>query len=230
MALTAQQTDLIKSFAIYFTLIVGNFVVGSVFTCHQIEFIKSHVWLQRGLSFLLFYLLVGLVSTTGQLEFVPPIQKIFTSFVYFVCFLLMMRLDMTISVMVLILVFVIYFIELNRDFYMERGKQIQDKEEQRVYQENRYWFTLNTPVMIRWLPVQTHHFQVLSMIEQVIYYLILALLFIGFVAHAGEMREFMSKHNRIHALSWKDVLLNTQDCKLTDRKSVWHYFRQGLHI
>ena len=50
------QADLIKSFAIFYLLLVGNYIGTSLFTCFQINYIKEHKWLQLVISFLLFSL------------------------------------------------------------------------------------------------------------------------------------------------------------------------------
>jgi hypothetical protein len=129
--ISVMQADIIKSFAIFFLLLIGNFVVGSIFTCYQIHNIKQHIWLQRVVAFFLFYFLVTLVSNTGQLELTPPIQKLIYSFFYFIGFLVVMRLDIYISMFVLLLIFLIYFIELNKDFYLETENtltNVRDKE------------------------------------------------------------------------------------------------------
>ena len=77
------QADIIKSFAIFFLLIVSNFISGSVFACFQINFIKQHKGLQLFIAFLLFYFLVTLLSETGKLEYTPPIEKLLYSIFYF---------------------------------------------------------------------------------------------------------------------------------------------------
>ena len=99
------QADLIKSFAIFYLLLVGNYIGSSIFTCVQIKYIQHNKWLQLLISFLLFYFLVTLLSETGKLEFTPPIEKLIYSIFYFIGFLIVMRLDMRISAVVLLLIF-----------------------------------------------------------------------------------------------------------------------------
>ena len=60
-----------------------------------------------------------------------------------------MRLDTRISALVLLFIFIIYFVELNKDFYLEQGKNISDPLEQDIYKSNMYWITFNWPFEIR---------------------------------------------------------------------------------
>ena len=135
--ISQNQADLIKSFAIFYLLLVGNYVGTSIFTCFQITYIQKNKWLQILISFLLFYFLVTLVSDTGKLEFTPPIEKFVYSIFYFIGFLVVMRLDMRISALVLLLIFIIYFLELNKDFYLDRGKNIYNTADKDIYNYNR---------------------------------------------------------------------------------------------
>lgn len=48
------QADLIKSFAIFYLLLVGNYIGSSIFTCVQIKYIQHNKWLQLLISFYYF--------------------------------------------------------------------------------------------------------------------------------------------------------------------------------
>lgn len=221
------QADIIKSFALFFLLLIGNFIFGSIFTCYQINHIKSHKWIQLSLAFFLFYFLVGLISDTGKLELTPPIEKLIYSIFYFLGFLLVMRLDMSISILVLLLVFVIYFLELNKEFYLEKGDSITNVVDRNIYNQNKYWITLNWPKKIRLFPVSDSDFNVINKTETILYYIILFLLIIGFIAYGGEIHDTVSRSQN---LTWFDVIGDTSLCKLKDRKGFWHYFKTGLGL
>ena len=225
--ITENQADIIKSFAIFYLLLVGNYVGSSIFTCFQENYIRGHKWLQLLMSFLLFYFLVTLVSDTGKLEFTPPIEKLLYSLFYFIGFLVVMRLDMRVSAFVLLLVFLLYFLELNKDFYLERGTKIDDPVDQDIYNKNRYWITLDWPYKIRLFKIKQNDFKIINRIELIIYYLILFLLVIGFISYGGEIRDTISKSKNI---TWVDVITDTDICRLKDRRSFWHYFKVGLGI
>jgi hypothetical protein len=220
--ISATQADLIKSFALFYLLLVGNFVAKSIFTCVQINHIHKHNWLQILIAFLLFYFLVTVISDTGKVKFIPPIEKLFNSLFYFMGFLILMRLDVTISVLVLILIFILYFIELNKDFYLETDIQIDTD----TY-NYKYWITFDWPYKIRWFKVKLTDFSMLNKVETVIYYTIICLLVVGFISYGGEIRDTV-KNNK--TLTWIDVITDTEICRLQNRKSVWHYLNSGLGL
>jgi hypothetical protein len=225
--ISQNEANMIKSFAIFYLLLVGNYVGTSIFTCFQINYLKQHKWLQLLISFLLFYFLVTLVSETGKLEFTPPIEKLIYSIFYFIGFLIVMRLDMRISALVLLLIFVIYFLELNKDFYLERGTNIIDIIDQDIYKENQYWITLNWPYKIRLIKIKKNDFTIINQIETIIYYSILFLLVIGFISYGGEIHDTLKKKKN---LTWVDVITDTDVCRLKDRKSFLHYLKVGLRL
>jgi len=227
--ISQNQADIIKSFAIFYLLLVGNFIGTSIFTCNQINNLKQHKWLQLLIAFFLFYFLVTLLSGTGTLEYTPPIEKFVYSIFYFIGFLIVMRLDMKISVLVLFLIFSIYFLELNKDFYLEGGSQIINASDQDIYNKNQYWITLDWPYKIRLFKIDKNDFTTINQIETIIYYFIIFLLVVGFISYGGEIRDTLKKSNY---LSWIDVITDTDICRLQDRKSFFHYFKvgMGLHI
>jgi len=225
--ISQNQADLIKSFAIFYLLLVGNYVGTSIFTCFQIKYIQENKWLQLVISFLLFYFLVTLVSDTGKLEFTPPIEKFIYSIFYFIGFLVVMRLDMRISALVLLLIFVIYFLELNKDFYLDRGTDINNPVDQDIYNSNKYWITFNWPYKIRLFKVHDDNFKLINQIETLIYYIIIGLLVIGFISYGGEIHDTIKKNRD---LTWIDVVSDTDICRLKNRKNFLHYLKVGLGL
>ena len=221
------QADLIKSFAIFYLLLVGNYIGTSIFTCFQINFIKKNKMLQLFIAFLLFYFLVTLISNTGKLKYTPPIEKLLYSIFYFFGFLVVMRLDIIVSSFVLFLIFVIYFLELNKDFYLETGDEINNPLDEDIYIDNQYWLTLNWPFKVRLFPVKKSDFPIINRIETIIYYLIIFLLVIGFISYGGEIHDTLRRTNN---LTWLDIITNTNICRLKDRKSLLHYLKVGLGV
>lgn len=221
------QADLIKSFAMFYLLLVGNFIATSIFTCSEINYIQKNKWLQLSIAFFLFYFLVTLVSNTGTLELTPPIEKLFYSIFYFIGFLIVMRLDTRISALVLLFIFIIYFVELNKDFYLEQGKNISDPLEQDIYKSNMYWITFNWPFEIRLFRVTQSDFKIINKIENILYYIIVFLLVIGFISYGGEIHDNLKNSKN---MTWLDVIMDTEICRLKDRKSFFHYLKIGLGI
>ena len=225
--ISQNQADLIKSFAIFYLLLVGNYIGNSLFTCFQIKYINSHKWLQLFIAFLLFYFLVTILSNTGKLEYTPPIEKLVYSLFYFIGFVVVMRLDPRVTAMVLFLIFVIYFIELNKDFYLDSGSKIDNQADKDIYNSNKYWITFDFPFKIRLFPVEPNDFVMINKVETIIYYSILFLLVIGFISYGGEIHDTV---RRSKDLTWIDVITDTSICKLKNRKNFWHYVKLGLGI
>lgn len=225
--ITEAQADLIKSFAIYYLIIIANHVDRRLFTCFQLEFIENHKSIQILFSFLLFYFLVTLVSNTGKFELIPPIQKFIYTFFYFMLFLVVMRLDLRIMFIVLFLVFVVYFLELNKDYYVKQGEKVSDPVDQDMFIDYHYWITLDWPWRIRLFPVKKSNIKLINAVENILYYVIIVLLVIGFISYGGEVKQALRKRKD---LTWFDVIIDTNICKLKDDKSLWTEFKDGLGL
>jgi hypothetical protein len=221
------QSDLIKSFAVFYLIIFSNTVLG-LFTCEQINFIKKNKHVLIFIAFFLFYFLVTLASNSKNREFIPPIQKLIYTVIYFIIFLITTRLDFRVMFAVLALIFIIYFIEINKDYYLELGKTIHDKKEKTIYdQYTKFWVTLDYPYKIRLFPVSSEDFIIINKIEYVLYSLIYILLILGFISYRGEIKDTLGKNKDI---SWVEVFTDTEICKLNEKKPFWHYLKIGFKI
>ena len=138
-----------------------------------------------------------------------------------------MRLEMRISSLVLLLIFIIFFVELNKEFYLDRGINITDPLDQDLYNSNQYWITLSWPFTLKFFKVNKEHFKVINRIQTIIYYIIVFLLVIGFISYGGEIHDTVRKSKN---LTWIDVITNTSICKLENRKSFLHYLKVGLGL
>lgn len=221
------QANLIKSFAIFYLLIIVGFVSKSLITCDQIRILENHRYFQLFIGFLLFYFLVTLVSNVGLNLFIPPIQKLFYTIFYFFGFLISMRLDFRITTIVFFLIFIIYFFEINKNYYLETDLKITNNFEKKYYNDHHYWITLDWPYKIRLFPVVNNQFIILNKIENIVFYIILFLLIIGFISYGGEIKETIKIKK---SLTWEDIIINTNICYIKDKKSFWYYFKKGLEI
>ena len=221
------QSELIKSVAVFYLIIFTNTVLG-LFTCEQINLIKKNKTVLVFIAFILFYFLVTLASKTENRQFIPPIQKLIYTVFYFMIFLITTRLDFRVMFAVLALIFTIYFIEINKNYYLELGKTIEDTNDKKNYdQYTKYWVTLDYPYKIRLFPVRSEDFIIINKIEYVLYSLIYILLILGFIAYRGEIKDTLVKNKH---LSWLDVFTDTEICKLNERKPFWHYIKIGLRF
>jgi hypothetical protein len=222
----AYQADLLKSFAVFFLLILGNFVTG-LFTCSQRNYIEKSKTVMLVIAFLLYYFLVTLVSNTGNIEFIPPIERLIHTLFYFLIFILSMRMDLRITLTIITLLLLIYFIELNKDYYLELGETLKNVDEKNVYQDHAYWITLDFPFRVRLFPVDPKQFDIINKIEKMMYYLIIMCIVFGIIAYRGEITETLHRNKD---LSWFEVFTDTKVCKITDRLPLSHYFKMGLGI
>jgi hypothetical protein len=220
------QADLLKSVAIFYLLILGNFITG-LFTCNQKNFVQNNKIVQAVIAFTLFYFLVTLVSDTGNLEMIPPIQKLLYTIGYFFVFLLSMRLDFRVMVAIIGLVILVYFIELNKDYYLELKNTITSEADKKVYDDHAYWITLDWPFKVRLFPIHKEQFSIVNKFENVLYYFIITFIILGIIAYRGEITIAMHKKKD---LSWYEVFNDTHKCKILERLPFLHYVKVGLGI
>jgi hypothetical protein len=216
--ITYKQVDMVKSFAAFLMIIFSARLGDSMINCEQMMFLKKKSKLFNIIAcFFLFYFLVTIFSNTGNFEHISPIVKFMYSIIYFSVFLIVMRLDMRISFIVFILIFTIYFIELNKDFYLDpKNKKY----------TNTHLISIDWPFKIQMIPINHEFFTTLNKIENLLFYVILMLLILGFIAYGGEIKDTL-KSSR---LTWVDVIVDTNFCKIRDRKSFLHYLTLGLGL
>ena len=223
-AFSTNQTEIIKSLAIFYLLLITSYIGDGLFTCFQLKFIHSHRLFQILMGFFIFYFLVTIVSDTSDLKSTPPIEKAIYSMIYFIVFLFLMRLNITITMFVVILIFILYFIELNTQFYLQK-KEYSNKDTDT--DKSNYWITLDFPFKLRVLPVKSSHFLNLNIVEQILYYFIVVLVILGFISYGGELKDTLKQSQNI---TWVDIIMDTNICKLTNKKGFWDYFKIGLGI
>ena len=212
--------------AIFYLLILSNFITG-LFTCNQKHFIQNNNFVQAIVAFGLFYFLVTLVSNTGNLEVIPPIQKLIYTFVYFFIFLISIRLDFRVMVAIICLVVLVYFIELNKEYYLELGSTLTNNDDKKVYNDHAYWITLDWPFKVRLFPINPEQFSIINKVENVLYYFIIIFMGLGLIAYRGEITIAMKKRND---LSWFEVFTDTHKCKIAQRLPFLHYVSVGLGL
>jgi hypothetical protein len=222
------QADMIITFAMFYMIILSNNIRG-IFTCRQTTFFEKNKPLVYLTSFVLFYFLASLVSNTQGLRYVPPIHKLLYTFVYFLIFLITTRLDFKITFVVLALIFFIYFIELNKNFYLNhKDSENNDLEPSKLQKEySKHWITLDYPFKIRLFHVKSNHFVLIDKLEKMLYVLIYILVILGLIAYGGEIKDTLKNKKD---LSWFDVFADTDICNLQDRRPLYHYIKLGLGL
>ena len=225
--LNINEIDFIKSIAVFYLFIFTNLLL-SLFTCRQVEYVKSNSLIIKIVAFLIFFFLITRLTDTGFLQFVPPIQKLIYSFFYFLLFLVTTRIDISIMIAIVIIIFILYFIELNKQYYLELNKNIKTDNDKKTYNSySNYWFTLDFPHKIRLLKIKPNHFNIINKIEFFLYVCGLLLFIFGFIAYGGEMRELLNNNKN---LTWTNVFTYTKNCDLKENKSLIYYFKKGLNL
>ena len=224
LQLTEFQADIIKLFAIFYLSLIANYIGSGLFPHKLMNVITTHKPIQLFSAFLLFFFSVTLSTNTDKSS---PIQKLLYSFMYFIGFLIMMRLDLIISALIILFIFIIYFIELNKTFYLNPSSHKTDDDDTNIYNDTKYWITLDYPYKIRLFKVKQPDFKFINNIETNIYYVIVILLVVGFIEYIGRIRHTLSKPNK---LTWVDIMLNANISKLQYNKSFSDYFLMGIKI
>jgi hypothetical protein len=89
--------------------------LNSLYTCHENLFLKAHISIRYLISFGIFYFVCLIV--TQDLNSYPPIQQLLNCFIYFIIFIILNRLDYMLTLIVLGLMAIVYFIFLNKNYY-----------------------------------------------------------------------------------------------------------------
>jgi hypothetical protein len=131
--------------------------------------------------------------------------------------------------MVLTIIFLIYFIEINKDYYLKEESRIKHKDDLLFYKDHQYWITLDHPIRIRLFKVNDNQFYILDKFVSILYYIVIILLVIGIVAYGGEIKMNIA-NNKDKNITWLKVFTETKICDLKDKKSIFFYFKKGLGI
>jgi hypothetical protein len=228
------QEDMFITFAMFYMIILGNNIRG-IFTCSQINFFENNKHVVFFTSFILFYFLCSLVSNTGSLKYVPPVQKLLYTIVYFFIFIITTRLDFNVTFAVLALIFLIYFIELNKNFYIKnkdtQSNKIKSNDLNNLNDEyneyNDHWITLDYPFEVKILEIKKGHFDIIDKIENILYIIIYILIILGLLAYGGQIKDTLSSKKEV---TWIDVFANTKICHIKDKRPFTHYLKLGLGL
>jgi hypothetical protein len=219
--------NLITSLAIFYLIILSNFML-QLFTCYQQHIINNNKTIQYFLGFFLFYFLVSIFSDTGDMQFTPPIQKLILTIGYYFFFIITTRLDTYVMLLVLFLIFSIYFIEINKEYFLNTKEKITNKKNLEFYENHDYWITLDSPFYIRLFRFNKDQVIYLDIIEKYIYFVIWILIIIGMIAYAGEIKYQMGPNNK--KFTWSNVFNDSQICDLKNRRPFIANLKMGLSV
>lgn len=222
------QEDMFITFAMFYMIVLGNNIRG-IFTCRQVNFFEKNKPIVFLTAFILFYFLCSLVSNTGDLKYVPPTQKLLYTIVYFFIFLITTRLDFNVTFAVLGIIFLIYFIELNKNFYIKNKDTQNNKFKPNDLNDkyNDHWITLDFPFEVRLFEIKKGHFDIIDKIENALYIIIYILIILGLIAYGGEIRDTLTSKKEV---TWFDVFADTKICHIKDKRPFTHYLKLGLGL
>ena len=222
-------TDLISIFiAFYGILYVSQ--VSSIFTCQQ-NMINTHNKLYQYIfTFGIFYFVATLVNKT-ELD-LPPIQKLINCFIYFILFLIVNRLDYRLTITVLALFCLVYFITLNKEYYftvnpstntVELNNNLANsskvvslvnssseniEKSAATIENHQYWITMDYPLTIRLFPVSVAEYYYLSTLIKIVIGLIFILISIGFIQYYG-----LLKYTFDNKVTFYNIIFENPNCK-----------------
>ena len=106
-----------SSILIFFLIVAGNFVE-DVYSCNLRKKLEKIMPNKHIISFLLLYVFVILLEKKDQ----SPIKALLISVCVYIWFILTMRAPFYITLLNMILIFIIYFIDINHKYYFDKEK------------------------------------------------------------------------------------------------------------
>ena len=128
------------------------------------------------------------------------------------------------------LIFITYFIEKNKEYYIElfkNNKKYELDKNKNPYYNYDYWITFDYPIKIRLFKVTKTQINSTANIIDILYYIIILLIVFGFICYAGELKLLMKNPD----VTWKHIFLNDIKCGFRHPdKPLLYYFKSGLNI
>ena len=201
-----------------------------IFTCQQDAINKKYKFLQYIFTFGIFYFLAVFVDKT-EVE-LPPVQKLINCFFYFILFLIINRLDYTLTIIVLGLFCLLYFIFLNKEYYytvdpatntvelntnsknsMKLVSKISKysldiEKSSKIIQSHQYWITIDYPFTLRLFKVTIPQYYYLSLLNKFIVLCIIICSILGFINYIG-LLKYTYKNN----ITLYNILFENPNCK-----------------
>lgn len=110
------------SLLIFFLIVAGNFVA-DVYSCDLRKLLENNMEMKHIIAFLLLYVFVVLL----ELKELSPIHALLISLCIYILFILTMRSPLIITVINMFLIFIVYFINLNYDYYYDKERNTSGK-------------------------------------------------------------------------------------------------------
>lgn len=200
-----------------FYLIVFSTYSSFLFTCNIDNAIKNNQFIILILGYFLFFYLVTLTDSKNIQS--HPIEKMIITFMYYLLFLLTTRLEPKVILFVVVIIFIINFLEINKKHYLELLNSKNEKED-------IYWITLHYPIELKLFKVDRKQLKSIDYLENVLYYVLIVSIIIGFFSFYGELK-YMKRDNNI---SYYRLLFDRNICKFRDGRSLIQNIKYAFNI
>jgi hypothetical protein len=187
------QTDIIKVLVIFYLLIYSA-QIDKIFTCLKINKISNNVTIQYIIIFFIFFFLVSSISNTTNLINIEPIQKLIYSIIYFILFIFTLRIDANIRDIILILLIISFFINMNYDHY---SKLLENNNNNKYY-----WITWKYPE-INMFPVNLYQVNLINKLNSYLIYIIYILFIIAFIIYIKRVIYLLKKK-----INWYNIIFH----------------------
>lgn len=222
-------SDIVSIFIAFYCILYAS-KAKTIFTCQQAFINKNHRFINYIFTFGIFYFVALFINKT-EIE-LPPIQKLFNCFIYFILFLIINRLDYRLTITVLGLFCLLYFIFLNKEYYytidpttnmVELNNNSKNsmklvsilnrystnvEEASQIIQSHQYWITIDYPFIIRLFPVTISQYYYLSILNKIIIVCIFLCSVLGFINYIGLLKYTFKNKITIY-----NVLFENPNCK-----------------
>ena len=169
------EIDILKVLFIFYLIIFSSQIHNSFKSLNIRSFSKSII-IQYIIIFFVFFFLVSSISDTKNIVDIEPIQKLIYSIVYFIIFLITLKINNIIRFTIFILLIVCYFLNMNYKYYNDLLTNNNNNN------NKYYWFTWKYP-KINMFIVDLYQINILKQIIIYIIYIVYILFIIGVILY-----------------------------------------------
>lgn len=218
--------DLIKKDNFYlisalaaFYLIVFSTYLSFLFTCNIDNAIKNNQTLIIIMGYFLFFYLVTLSDKFNVDN--HPIQNMLITLLYYIVFLFTTRMDIKITCIVVLIIFIINFLDINKEHYKILLKNQKSKKDDKTY-----LISLNKPFKIDLIPINEEQLIYIDNVELALNYSLYILIAIGFLSFFGEMKYMKGDKN----ISLYKLFFDRNICHIRDKRSTLDNILHAFNI
>ena len=200
-----------------FYLIVFSTYLSFLFTCNVDNAIKNNQKLIIVMGYFLFFYLVTIANKTLLDD--HPIENMLITLIYYIIFLFTTRMDIKITFIAVLIIFIINFMEINKDHYRLLI-------EHKTNDEKIYWITLHKPISLNLFEVTESQLRFINDIQHILNYGLYLLIAIGFLSFYGEIKYLKGNKN----ISIVKLFFDRNICDLRNNRSIYQNILHAINI